>query len=132
MVRHPRRYGADSSCAYRYTGNESVYTYTFEHEKRPDCPVCGGESRDVDVQPEWPLERILEYLLETQDLCVSRLVLVVVPTIESAPSWPPTQAIEETVLVRAKRPALLPGASTARRGHATKPADIVGRIAFSQ
>ncbi|PWN42245.1 hypothetical protein IE81DRAFT_323734 [Ceraceosorus guamensis] len=51
-----------------YTGNESVYTYTFEHEKRPDCPVCGGESRDVDVQPDWPLERILEYLLETQDL----------------------------------------------------------------
>lgn len=23
-----------------YTGNDSVYTYTFEHQKKEDCPVC--------------------------------------------------------------------------------------------
>lgn len=51
-----------------FTGNDSVYTYTFEHEKRPECPVCGGESRPVDVKPDTPLEYILEFLLETQDL----------------------------------------------------------------
>lgn len=24
-----------------YNGTEGVYTYTYENEKRPDCPVCG-------------------------------------------------------------------------------------------
>lgn len=33
-----------------YTGNDSVYTYTFEHQKKPDCPVCGHESRITAVQ----------------------------------------------------------------------------------
>ncbi|KAK0551098.1 NEDD8 activating enzyme [Tilletia horrida] len=51
-----------------YTGNEGVYTYTFEHEKRPDCPVCGGESRDVVVGRDWPLQRLIDMLLELQDL----------------------------------------------------------------
>ncbi|KAE8257878.1 hypothetical protein A4X13_0g2065 [Tilletia indica] len=55
-----------------YTGNEGVYTYTFEHEKRPDCPVCGGESRDFVVQPEWPLQRVVDMLLELQDLQIKR------------------------------------------------------------
>lgn len=51
-----------------YTGNESVYTYTFEHERRPECPVCGGESRDFELEREWKLERVIEMLLEIQDL----------------------------------------------------------------
>ncbi|KAE8227023.1 hypothetical protein CF319_g453 [Tilletia indica] len=55
-----------------YTGNEGVYTYTFEHEKRPDCPVCGGESRDFVVQPDWPLQRVVDMLLELQDLQIKR------------------------------------------------------------
>ncbi|KAK0536964.1 NEDD8 activating enzyme [Tilletia horrida] len=55
-----------------YTGNEGVYTYTFEHEKRPDCPVCGGESREISVQRDWPLQRVVDMLLELQDLQIKR------------------------------------------------------------
>ncbi|CAD6899380.1 unnamed protein product [Tilletia controversa] len=55
-----------------YTANEGVYTYTFEHEQRPDCPVCGGESRDFVVQPDWPLQRVVDMLLELQDLQIKR------------------------------------------------------------
>ena len=51
-----------------YTGNEGVYTYTFEHEKRVDCPVCGGESRDFTVGRGWKFERVIEGLREMADL----------------------------------------------------------------
>jgi NEDD8-activating enzyme E1 len=55
-----------------YTGNDGVYAYTFEHEKRPECPVCGGEARDLNCTSSWTVERILEYLAETQDLQLKR------------------------------------------------------------
>ncbi|PWN52476.1 hypothetical protein IE53DRAFT_367179 [Violaceomyces palustris] len=55
-----------------YTGNDSVYTYTFEHEKRPDCPVCGGESRTLEVRKEWKLEKLMDLLKEMADLQISR------------------------------------------------------------
>lgn len=51
-----------------YTGNESVYTYTFQHEKKPDCPVCGGESIEVSVSQKWTLQELIDYLTGRQDL----------------------------------------------------------------
>jgi ubiquitin-activating enzyme E1 C len=51
-------------------GTDGVYSYTFQHEKRPDCPVCGGESRDIDVSKEWTLEQFIESLAERQELYV--------------------------------------------------------------
>lgn len=51
-----------------YTGNEGVYTYTFKHEKRDDCPVCGGECRDFTVGKDWKFERVIETLRELADL----------------------------------------------------------------
>lgn len=53
-----------------FIGTESVYTYTFEHEKRPECPVCGGETIDISVGKEWTVERLIEVLVERQDMFV--------------------------------------------------------------
>ncbi|ODN83059.1 hypothetical protein L202_01284 [Cryptococcus amylolentus CBS 6039] len=55
-----------------YVGNESVYTYTFEHEQRPDCPVCGGESLSAEVSKDATLETFMETLSQRQDLQISR------------------------------------------------------------
>ncbi|PWN92645.1 hypothetical protein FA10DRAFT_263413 [Acaromyces ingoldii] len=55
-----------------YTGNEGVYTYTFEHKKRPDCPVCGGDVRQLDVAPDTTLARVIEMLAEMPDLQLQR------------------------------------------------------------
>lgn len=55
-----------------YTGNEGVYAYTFEHERRPDCPVCGGESRPMRCTSDMTLEAVMEFLAETQDLQLKR------------------------------------------------------------
>ena len=51
-----------------YSGNEGVYTYTYEYEKRPECPVCGGESKEVVVPREWTLENLIEHLGEAKDM----------------------------------------------------------------
>jgi ubiquitin-activating enzyme E1 C len=43
-----------------YSGNEGIYTYTFKHEKKDDCPVCGQSARDMDIDPNWTLQELIE------------------------------------------------------------------------
>lgn len=45
-----------------YSGNEGIYTYTFKHEKKDDCPVCGNLARDLDVDPNLTLEEFIASL----------------------------------------------------------------------
>lgn len=51
-------------------GTEGVYSYTFEHEKRDDCPVCGGESLEMPIGPEVTVEELIDMLTEKQDMYV--------------------------------------------------------------
>lgn len=55
-----------------FTGNDSVYTYTFEHEKRPDCPVCGGEARTMDFNPAETVQDLVDRLGELADLQIKK------------------------------------------------------------
>ncbi|POY72590.1 hypothetical protein BMF94_4417 [Rhodotorula taiwanensis] len=55
-----------------YTGNDSVYTYTFQHQKKPECPVCGGEKITVSRDPASSLQDLIDMLLERQDLQIRR------------------------------------------------------------
>ncbi|ORX40796.1 hypothetical protein BD324DRAFT_575151 [Kockovaella imperatae] len=55
-----------------YTGNSSIYTYTFEHGKRDECPVCGGEASLVRISKDWTLEQLVEHLKEAQEFKLSR------------------------------------------------------------
>lgn len=43
-----------------YSGNDSIYTYTFKHERRDDCPVCGRQSRPLEVDPTMTLQELLD------------------------------------------------------------------------
>ncbi|KAK4248161.1 hypothetical protein C7999DRAFT_40576 [Corynascus novoguineensis] len=43
-----------------YSGNDSVYTYTFRHERKDDCPVCGQLARDLAVDPAWTLRELID------------------------------------------------------------------------
>jgi len=47
-----------------YSGNDSIYTYTFKHEKKADCPVCGDENlaRDLEVGGDWTLQELIDAL----------------------------------------------------------------------
>ncbi|GAA5899723.1 hypothetical protein JCM5296_004206 [Sporobolomyces johnsonii] len=55
-----------------YTGNESIYTYTFEHQRKPECPVCGGEKITVTQNKKSSLQDLIDMLLEKQDLQIRR------------------------------------------------------------
>ncbi|PTB46723.1 hypothetical protein M441DRAFT_63994 [Trichoderma asperellum CBS 433.97] len=45
-----------------YSGNDSIYTYTFKHEKKEDCPVCGREARPLEADPNMTLQDLLDSL----------------------------------------------------------------------
>ncbi|PHH92337.1 hypothetical protein CDD83_7825 [Cordyceps sp. RAO-2017] len=45
-----------------YSGNDGIYTYTFKHERKDDCPVCGRQARRLDADPRRPLQHLLESL----------------------------------------------------------------------
>lgn len=45
-----------------YSGDDSIYTYTFKHEQKPDCPVCGNLARNLSVDPNDTLEEFIESL----------------------------------------------------------------------
>lgn len=47
-----------------YSGDESIYTYTFEHLKKDDCPVCGNLAKEIEVKKDWTLQEFIEHLAE--------------------------------------------------------------------
>jgi ubiquitin-activating enzyme E1 C len=53
-----------------YTGDESVYTHTFEHEKKEGCPVCGNLATKYEVDSEWTLQELIDALKEKPDVYV--------------------------------------------------------------
>jgi ubiquitin-activating enzyme E1 C len=69
---------ATSSAAYlnnyfMLIGTDGIYSYTFEHEKRDDCPVCGGEALEMTISSEMTVEQLIDTLVEKQDMCVQLL-----------------------------------------------------------
>jgi hypothetical protein len=67
----------------QYVGNDSLYTFTFEHEKRPECPVCGGQVIEIEVGKDWTLNKLIEWLTERQDMWVSCLLCSGPPKVKS-------------------------------------------------
>ncbi|RKP13279.1 hypothetical protein BJ684DRAFT_22839 [Piptocephalis cylindrospora] len=57
-----------------YTGDQGVYTYTFQHQRKEDCPVCGpgGASREVKVDPSWTLEDWMDDLKHNPQIQLSK------------------------------------------------------------
>ncbi|KAK5165680.1 hypothetical protein LTR04_000992 [Oleoguttula sp. CCFEE 6159] len=47
-----------------YSGDDSIYTYTFEHQKKDDCPVCGNLAKEVEVDGNRTLQEFVESLAE--------------------------------------------------------------------
>ena len=47
-----------------YSGDEGIYTYTFTHDKKDDCPVCGNLARSMEVDPKKTLQEFIESLAE--------------------------------------------------------------------
>ncbi|GLB34857.1 putative E2_bind [Lyophyllum shimeji] len=102
---------ATSSAAYlnnyfMLIGTEGIYSYTFEHEKREDCPVCGGESLELSVSSDLTVEQLIELLVEKQDIQIkkpslstptSQIYLQAPPQLEEATRPNLTKKVSELV-----------------------------------
>ncbi|KAG5653847.1 hypothetical protein H0H81_010120 [Sphagnurus paluster] len=102
---------ATSSAAYlnnyfMLIGTDGVYSYTFEHEKRDDCPVCGGESLELSISSDFTVEQLIELLVEKQDIQIkkpslstptSQLYLQAPPQLEEATRPNLTKRVSELV-----------------------------------
>lgn len=55
-----------------YAGTEGIYTYTFDYERRTDCPVCGGDSGELRVLPTDSLDDVLTRLGQLPNLQLQR------------------------------------------------------------
>lgn len=51
-------------------GTEGVYSYTFQHQRKGECPVCGGETVDLEVSREMTVQELIELLTEKQTMLV--------------------------------------------------------------
>lgn len=45
-----------------YSGDDQIFTYTFNSSKNPNCPVCGTKTKQVQCQNWWTLSRLIEEL----------------------------------------------------------------------
>ena len=59
---------------FMYIGTDGVYSYTFKHERREDCPVCGGKSVLFEVGKEWTVNDLIDALAERPDMYVVDLI----------------------------------------------------------
>ncbi|KAG5439212.1 hypothetical protein PCANB_001511 [Pneumocystis canis] len=55
-----------------YTGTDSVYTHTFQHQKKSDCPVCGYLPIIFTINPKTTLNEFIEKLTESPETHVTR------------------------------------------------------------
>ncbi|CUM63461.1 uncharacterized protein PRCAT00001036001 [Priceomyces carsonii] len=51
-----------------YSGDDSVFTYTYSHAKKPSCPVCGSLSKKVEVKNWWTLEKMIDEISARQEV----------------------------------------------------------------
>ncbi|KXS98144.1 hypothetical protein AC578_9407 [Pseudocercospora eumusae] len=47
-----------------YTGDNSIYTYTFGHKQKSDCPVCGNLPKDLSLGKDTTLGDLVDSLAE--------------------------------------------------------------------
>ena len=59
-----------------YSGDDGVYTYTFEHQRKPDCPVCGNLAKELEVDGNSTLREFIERLAERAEAYVSSFLVL--------------------------------------------------------
>ena len=43
-----------------YSGDDSIFTYTYAHSKKPNCPVCGNLAKHFKVERWWTLQKFMD------------------------------------------------------------------------
>ncbi|KAJ3208863.1 hypothetical protein HDU67_006508 [Dinochytrium kinnereticum] len=51
-----------------YVGDQGIYTYTFELQRKEECQVCGSESLKLSISPSITLQGLIDILLERREV----------------------------------------------------------------
>lgn len=51
-----------------YSGDDSIFTYTYAHSKKPNCAVCGTKVKHIRVLKWWTLENFIDDLGSKQEV----------------------------------------------------------------
>lgn len=51
-----------------YSGDDSIFTYTFNHTRKPNCPVCGNVAKLVVSQNWWTLQDFIDHISTNQEV----------------------------------------------------------------
>ncbi|CAK7894621.1 hypothetical protein CAAN1_10S05116 [[Candida] anglica] len=51
-----------------YSGDDSIFTYTFNHTRKPDCPVCGNSAKRVVAQNWWTLQEFIDSISNSHEV----------------------------------------------------------------
>lgn len=54
-----------------YSGDDSIFTYTYAHSKKPTCAVCGSVVKHIRAARWWTLEHFLRDLTTRQEFMMS-------------------------------------------------------------
>lgn len=55
-----------------YSGDDSIFTYTYSHSKKPSCPVCGTQLKKIKAPRWWKLRHLMEELATRQEFALQR------------------------------------------------------------
>lgn len=47
-----------------YSGDDSIFTYTYKHMKKPNCLVCGNQSKILTINRHWTLQEMIDHLIQ--------------------------------------------------------------------
>lgn len=51
-----------------YSGDDSIFTYTYAHSRKPNCAVCGSKVKHLSVQKWWTLQNFIDHLAAKQEV----------------------------------------------------------------
>ncbi|KAI5962938.1 uba3 [Candida pseudojiufengensis] len=51
-----------------YSGDDSIFTYTYSYTKKTNCSVCGNIAKNIVVQNWWTLQQFIHEIKSKQDI----------------------------------------------------------------
>ncbi|ORX58678.1 hypothetical protein DM01DRAFT_1361821 [Hesseltinella vesiculosa] len=114
-----------------YTGNDGVYTYTFEHQKKAECPVCGSASMSTTLDPSMTLTELIDWLQEKPDVQLKK------PSLRTATQSLYMQAppvLEQATRANLEKPlsSLIDSGDTITITDAALPVSLQLRVTYAQ
>lgn len=55
-----------------YSGDYSIFTYTYPHAQKLNCPVCGNLAKTIEAQNWWTLSKFIAELNGQQEILMSQ------------------------------------------------------------